>query len=293
MRYAVALGFFDGVHIGHAALVRRAAELARERGGEAAVCTFDRSPSAAVSGRAERLINSADDRKWLLRELFGVEKVITLEFDEKLRALAPGAFVELLAHKFRADALVAGWNYRFGAGGRGDAALLTRECARLGLKCDILPAVEAHGDAVSSTRIRALIESGEMLAAQEFLGHRHILGGVVAHGRALGRTIGFPTVNLPIPEGVIAPRYGVYAVRVRVGGEVFGGVANVGEKPTVGGARAGVETNIFDFDRDIYGEHIVVEFGRFLRPEAKFANLGALKAQIAKDSAAAREAPDL
>lgn len=290
MRYAIALGFFDGVHLGHAALIRRAVEVASERGFSPAVCTFDRSPAAALGRGETRLINSPNDRNYLLNDLFGVENVIELEFNDALRSLEPEAFVELLAREYGAAALVAGWNYRFGADGRGDAALLERECARLGIECSILPAVERDGAAVSSTRIRALLEQGETVAAQGFLGHPHILGGTVAHGRALGRTIGFPTVNLPIPDGVLAPKYGVYAVRVRVGGEVFGGVANVGEKPTVGGAKAGVETNIFDFDRDLYGEHIVVEFGEFLRPETKFANLDELKAQIARDSARAREA---
>lgn len=288
MQLAIALGFFDGVHLGHAALIRRTVEIASARGLLPAVCTFDRSPAAALGRGETKRINSSDDRNRLLYELFGIEKVIELEFGETLRALEPEAFVELLVRDYGAGALVAGWNYRFGAGGRGDAAMLERECVRRGIECSILPAVERDSSPISSTRIRAMLEQGDTLAAQGFLGHPHMLGGVVEHGRALGRTIDFPTVNLPIPDGVLAPKYGVYAVRVRVGGETFRGVANVGEKPTVGGAKAGVETNIFDFGRDIYGEHIIVEFGEFLRPEVKFANLGELKAQIAKDSARAR-----
>ena len=290
MQYAIALGFFDGVHMGHGALLRRGMALANERGLEPAVCTFDRSPAAALGRGDARLINSFDDRKKLIYELFGIDNVIVLEFDETLRSMEPEAFVEMLARDYGAGALVCGWNYRFGAGGRGDSTLLRRECERLGLGFDVQPAVEIGGEPVSSTRIRTLLENGETIAAKELLGHPHILGGIVQHGNALGRTLGFPTANLRIPKGVLAPKYGVYAVRVRLGDETFGGIANVGEKPTVGDTAVGVETNIFDFDRDIYGEHITVEFGEFIRPEQKFSGLEELTAQVLSDAAAVREA---
>ncbi len=287
MRYAVALGFFDGVHIGHAALVRRTAALAKRLGLEPAVCTFDRSPASALGRSGVKLINSLPDRLSLLRSL-GIEHIFVLDFDDRLRSTEPEDFVSLLASKYDAGALCCGWNYRFGTGGRGDCELLRRECARLGLSFDMQPAVDAGGSAVSSTRIRALLESGDAEAAHKLLGHPHVLTGEVLHGNALGRTLGFPTANLRVPDGVLAPRYGVYAVRVRLGRETFHGIANVGEKPTVGNYAAGVETNIFDFDRDIYGEEMTVEFLRFVRPERKFSGLDKLQAQVLADREAVR-----
>lgn len=290
MPYALALGFFDGIHIGHAALLRRTLEMAATNGLTAAVCTLDRSPASAFGRGDKRLINSPDDRRYILKRFFGIDEVFELKFDRRMQTLAPQEFVPMLVSDFDARGLVCGRSYTFGDGARGNAETLRNDCERLGLDCSVVDEVMLDGEAVSSTRIRALLEQGETIAAQRLLGHPHILGGTVEHGRALGRTLGFPTANLPIPDGVLAPRYGVYAVRVDIDGERFDGIANVGEKPTVGGAKVGAEVHIFGFSSDLYGRRITVEFDRFIRPERKFEDVSALKVQVEQDKSAAKEA---
>lgn len=289
MPYALALGFFDGIHIGHAALLRKTLEMAHANGLTPAVCTLDRSPAAAFGRGDARLINSPDDRRYILKRFFGIDKVFELKFDYRMQTLAPQEFVPMLVTDFGARGLVCGRSYTFGDGARGTAETLRNGCERLGLDCVVVDEVRADGEAVSSTRIRHLLEQGETLAAQRLLGHPHILGGRVEHGRALGRTLGFPTANLPIPDGVLAPRYGVYAVRVDIDGERFCGIANVGEKPTVGGAKVGVEVHIFDFSSDLYGRNIAVEFDKFIRPERKFNDISALKVQVEQDKLIAKD----
>lgn len=289
MPYALALGFFDGIHIGHAALLRRTLEMADTNGLTAAVCTLDRSPASAFGRGDTRLINSPDDRRYILKRFFGIDEVFELKFDRRMQTLAPQDFVPMLVSDFDARGLVCGCSYTFGDGARGNAETLRNDCERLGLDCSVVDEVRLDGEAVSSTRIRALLEQGETIAAQRLLGHPHILGGTVEHGRALGRTLGFPTANLPIPDGVLAPKYGVYAVRVDIDGERLDGIANVGEKPIVGGAKVGAEVHIFDFSGDIYGKRITVEFDRFIRPERKFDDISALEVQVEQDKLAAKD----
>lgn len=290
MPYALALGFFDGIHIGHAALLRRTLEMAHTNGLTPAVCTLDRSPASAFGRGDKRLINSPDDRRYILGRFFGIDEVFELRFDLRMQTLAPQGFVPMLVSDFGARGLVCGQSYTFGDGARGNAETLRNDCERLGLDCAVVDEVRLDGEAVSSTRIRSLLEQGETLAAQRLLGHPHILGGSVEHGRALGRTLGFPTANLPIPDGVLAPKYGVYAVRAEVDSKRFDGIANVGEKPTVGGAKVGAEVHIFDFSGDIYGKQISIEFDRFIRPERKFDDISALEVQVERDKLVAKEA---
>lgn len=290
MPYALALGFFDGIHIGHAVLLRRTLEMASANGLTPAVCTLDRSPASAFGRGDKRLINSPDDRRYILGRFFGIDEVFELKFDLRMQTLAPGEFVPMLVSDFGARGLVCGQSYTFGDGARGNAETLRNDCERLGLDCAVVDEVRLDGEAVSSTRIRSLLEQGETIAAQRLLGHPHILGGTVEHGRALGRTLGFPTANLPIPDGVLAPRYGVYAVRAEVDGKRFDGIANIGEKPTVGGAKVGAEVHIFDFSGDIYGKRISIEFDRFIRPERKFDDISALEVQLERDKLVAKEA---
>lgn len=290
MPYALALGFFDGIHIGHAALLRETLEMARTNGFTPAVCTLDRSPASAFGRGDARLINSSDDRRYILKRFFGIDKVFELKFDRRMQTLAPGGFVPMLVTDFDARGLVCGRSYTFGDGARGTAETLRNDCERLGIDCVVVDEVRADGEAVSSTRIRALLEQGETIAAQRLLGHPHILGGTVEHGRALGRKLGFPTANLPIPDGVLAPRYGVYAVRVDIDSETFCGIANVGKKPTVGSSTAGAEVHIFEYSSDLYGRKIAIEFDKFIRPERKFDDISALKVQVEQDKLAAKEA---
>lgn len=289
----IALGFFDGVHLGHGALLRRAAEEAKKRGCESAVFTFDRPPKEVITGIPCPLINSPEDRAALVRRLYGIDEMLMVPFDDEMRTTPWDRFVtEILVGRYGAVHLVAGHDHHFGHKNQGSPELLKEKCAELGLGCDIIPAVTIGGVTVSSTHIRKLLEEGDVETARAFLGHPHVLTQTVGHGRQLGRTIGIPTANLVAPPHVLLPRRGVYAAKITLpDGRAFGGVTNVGVRPTVNnGQDVTVEPWILDFDGDLYGQAIRVEFFRRLRDERKFESLDALKAQIETDAGKTREA---
>ena len=287
----IALGFFDGVHLGHAALLRRTAEEAAARGAVPAVFTFDRVPKEVVTGIPCPLINSPEDRADLVRRLYGIRDVIMVPFDDAMRTTPWDVFVEeLLVKRYHAVHLVAGHDHRFGHKNQGSPELLQEKCAQMGIGCDIIPAVEVGGITVSSTYIRRLVELGQVERAAQFLGHPHVLTQEVRHGRRIGRTIGVPTVNLTAPPRVLVPSYGVYATKVCLpDGTSYPAVTNVGTRPTVNnGADVTVEAWLLDFDGDLYGQRVRVEFHHRLRDEVRFDSLDALKAQIAADADATR-----
>ena len=231
----IALGFFDGVHLGHAALLRRTVEEAAARGVTPAVFTFDRVPKEVITGIPCPLINSPADRKSLLRRMFGIEDVIMVPFDDEMRTTAWDDFVtNILVERYHAVHLVAGHDHHFGHKNQGSPELLVAKCAELGLGCDIIPKVEVGGITVSSTYIRRLVELGQVDRANQYLGHPHVLTQEVRHGRRIGHTIGIPTVNLTAPPHVLVPSHGVYATKVTLpDGSSYMGVTNVGTRPTV------------------------------------------------------------
>ena len=289
----IALGFFDGVHLGHGALLRRAAEEAKKRGCESAVFTFDRPPKEVITGIPCPLINSPEDRAELVKRLYGIDEMIMVPFDDEMRTTPWDRFVtDILVGRYGAVHLVAGHDHHFGHKNQGSPELLREKCAELGLGCDIIPAVTIGGITVSSTHIRKLLEEGDVETARAFLGHPHVLTQTVGHGRQLGRTIGIPTANLVAPPHVLLPRRGVYAAKITLpDGRAFGGVTNVGVRPTVNnGQDVTVEPWILDFDGDLYGQAIRVEFYRRLRDERKFDSLAALRSQIETDAVKTREA---
>ena len=289
----IALGFFDGVHLGHGALLRRAAEEAKKRGCESTVFTFDRPPKEVITGVPCPLINSPEDRAELVRRLYGIDEMIMVPFDDEMRTTPWDRFVtDILVGRYGAVHLVAGHDHHFGHKNQGSPELLREKCAELGLGCDIIPAVTIGGITVSSTHIRKLLEEGDVETARAFLGHPHVLTQTVGHGRQLGRTIGIPTANLVAPPHVLLPRRGVYAAKITLpDGRAFGGVTNVGVRPTVNnGQDVTVEPWILDFDGDLYGQAIRVEFYRRLRDERKFDSLAALRSQIETDAVKTREA---
>ena len=289
----IALGFFDGVHLGHGALLRRAAEEAKKRGCESAVFTFDRPPKEVITGIPCPLINSPEDRAELVKRLYGIDEMIMVPFDDEMRTTPWDRFVtDILVERYGAVHLVAGHDHHFGHRNQGSPELLKEKCAELGLGCDIIPAVTLDGVTVSSTHIRKLLEEGDVETARAFLGHPHVLTQTVGHGRQLGRTIGIPTANLVAPPHVLLPKRGVYAAKITLpDGRAFGGVTNVGVRPTVNnGQDVTVEPWILDFDGDLYGQAIRVEFYRRLRDERKFDSLAALRSQIETDAVKTREA---
>lgn len=284
-----ALGFFDGVHTGHAALLRYCRELAQKNGCTAGAVTFDAHPDTLVRGNAPGLINTAADRERLLREDFSMDTVVTLPFDEQMRAMPWKAFLQMLIREYGAAGFVCGEDFRFGHKGEGNAARLQEACQEAGLLYAVVPDQILDGIRVSSTHIRSLIESGEMQTAVRFLGHPHILSGKVVPGHQLGRKLGIPTANLRLPEYLAVPCFGVYACRVRIGEKVYPSVTNIGTRPTVEGRHITVEPWILDYRGDLYGREIILEFYRFLRPEMKFPTLEALQLQIRQDAQTTRE----
>ena len=284
----IALGFFDGVHRGHGALLRKAAERAGELNAAPAVFTFDRSPKEFVTGKPVLLINSNDDRRDIIRRVYGIQRVIFAPFDREMMTMPWQDFItELLVKQYGAVHLVAGHDYRFGHKNEGTVERLREKCRELGLGCDIIPKVELEGITVSSTYIRTLLEQGDVERAALFLGHPHCLSQTVRHGQRLGRTIGIPTVNLAVPAHVLTPERGVYITRAFLpDGRSCPGVTNVGTRPTVtDGDTVSVETYLLGFDGDLYGQTVRLEFHKRLRGEVKFPSLEALRQEILRNVA--------
>jgi riboflavin kinase/FMN adenylyltransferase len=286
----IALGFFDGVHRGHGALLRRTVERAAALGVTPAVFTFDRPPKEVVTGHPVPLINSPEDRRALIRRLYGIEQVIMAPFDRAMMTMSWQGFITSLVEQYGAVHLVAGHDYHFGYKNEGTPELLRSRCAELGLGCDIIPKVEYEGITVSSTYIRTLVEAGDVERAAAFLGHPHCLSQIVTHGRRIGRTIGVPTINFVLPPSVLVPDHGVYITRVTLpDGTSCPGVTNVGIRPTVSdGGTLSVETFLLDYDGDLYGQRIRLDFCRRLREEQRFPSLDALRRQILLDIDSAR-----
>ena len=283
----IALGFFDGVHRGHGALLRRVTEKARALGAVASAFTFDRSPTAAITGQTVPLLSSVEDRVWLMRTCYGIQEVIVSSFDGMMRMDWRDFITEYLVKELGAVHVVAGHDFHFGYMGKGTPQLLQMTCAQVGIGCDIIGKVELEDITVSSTYIRTLIAQGEMDRAVEFLGHPHVLTNRVTHGKKIGSSsLGFPTVNLQIPFPVIVPAYGVYATQVAVAGQRYAAVTNVGVRPTVSDndGRVTVEGFILDFSGDLYGQELRMEFYHRIRGERKFPSLQALSEEIRRNA---------
>lgn len=281
-----ALGFFDGVHIGHQALLQACHTLALQLGCKTAAITFDAHPKSLFSDQPPALITSAWDRQNLLRQ-YGVEHIHCFPVTKEVMSTPWETFLEQLV-EHGAVGFVCGDDFHFGHRGEGNTQKLQEFCTQHHLPCIIVPEQSLKGQRVSSSLIRRLIEDGEMESATKFLGHPHILTGHVLHGQKLGRKLGVPTANLVIPAGVAVPKFGVYACKANIDGKSYPAVANVGIRPTVSGSGITVEPWILGFEGDLYGCRIQLEFYRFLRPETKFDSLTALQQQIHEDAAATR-----
>jgi len=286
--YIYALGFFDGVHIGHQALLKACRQLADERGCNAAAVTFSSHPDTLVLGRTPKLINTIEDRVQLLKDA-GMDDVVVLPFDKKMVACPWQEFLALLVESYGAAGLVCGHDFRFGNRGEGNAELLQAYCKEKNMPCAVVPEQKLAGITVSSTHIRALLEKGAVEEANQFLGHPHVLSGEVISGRKLGRTLGIPTANLSLPEDTATLPFGVYVCKAKVDGETYTAVTNIGNRPTVGGHRVTVEPWLLDFDGDLYGKRLSLSFYAFLRPEQKFPSLEALQEEIRKNAAECRK----
>lgn len=275
--YIYALGFFDGVHLGHQALLDAVKNLALP--GMRGVVTFLDHPDTLVLGQTPGLINTPEDRELLLKH-YGMDRIVALPFDEKTRSTPWRAFLEDLRQNYGAAGFVCGEDFRFGAKGAGNAALLAGYCREAGLPFAVVPEQTVDGCRVSSTRIRELLAEGKMEQADVCMGHPYILTGTVVHGHQLGRTLGIPTANLAFPKGLATPRFGVYGCTTYIDGKTYLAVTNLGTRPTVEGRHITVEPWILDYEGDLYGRTVTLEFHCFLRPERKFSSLEELKTTI-------------
>ena len=279
----IALGFFDGVHLGHGALLRRVTERAGELNAIPAAVTFDAHPKSIILGQGSPLLTTPSDRADLMQRLYGIRDIIVTPFDDRLMHMDWRAFVtDYLVARNNAVHLVAGHDFRFGYMGQGNAQRLQQLCAQLGIGCDIIPSVSVDEITVSSTYIRTLVAQGEMERAAQFLGHPFCLTEQVRHGKKLGSRLGFPTVNLRFQPGVIVPAHGVYATLVTLeDGSKYPAVTNVGVRPTVDdNGSVTVEGYLLGFSGDLYAQRVHMEFYKFLRKERKFATLEELQAEV-------------
>tara|TARA_R110002074_G_scaffold31625_6_gene88663 strand:+ start:4387 stop:5331 length:945 start_codon:yes stop_codon:yes gene_type:complete len=287
----VALGNFDGVHLGHRAVLDIARRLAEDEGAKLGVALFEPHPRRyfAPEARAFRLMSPA--RRDATLDALGVAQLHILEFDAAMAQMTPEIFVQtVLADGLGIGGIVTGSDFRFGAGRAGSTVELAQLCTAQGIRSSFAELTGNGSDKVSSTRIRKAIHDGNMQAAAELLGARWAVDGVVVQGNQRGRTIGFPTANIDMGD-YVRPAYGVYAVLVGIDGEpaVRPAVANIGKRPTVDGVTEVLEVHLLDFEGDLYGRELAVEFHDHLRAEHRFDGLDALKAQIALDAARARD----
>lgn len=285
----LALGVFDGVHLGHQAVVARAVDAARREGGVAGLLTFDPHPIQVIAPeKSPTALLATLDHKQRIVEALGVECFVPLIFDRAMAELEAEDFIERLMLA-PVKTIAVGEDWRFGHRRRGDVTMLKSLAKQYGYQLEAVAPVMFEGDRISSTRIRQAIRDGNLDSAASMLGRQYSLCAHVVEGRKLGRELGFPTANLPVGRSQLPPS-GVWAVDV--GGDCGGrwrGVANLGNRPTIDGGKVMLEVHLLDFSGDLYGRLLDVRFEKYLRPEQKFASVDALAVQIAKDVAAARE----
>ena len=283
-----ALGFFDGVHLGHQALLKACGEIAQQQGCKAGVVTFLGHPDEVVTGEKTRLINTAQDRRSLLKA-YGMEMVVELPFDRTLMTMPWQDFYQMLRTQYGAEGLVCGEDFRFGYKGQGNAQLLKEICAKDGIPCVVVPQQTLNGTVVSSTHIRSLLQQGKIEEAEAFLGHKHIFTGCVIKGQQLGRRLGTPTANLSLPKELLCLPFGVYICRAKGDGIDCPAVTNIGIRPTVAGEYVTVEPWLLDYEGDLYGRELTLEFYHYLRPERKFPSLAELQEEILKNGEQTRK----
>jgi riboflavin kinase / FMN adenylyltransferase len=287
-RCAVTIGSYDGLHLGHQALLARLIERARAQGQPSVVVTFEPLPREYLQPSDPPARLTSFRERWRLLAALPLDYLCLLRFDEALRNLSAEEFAHLLAQRLNARTVVVGHDFRFGRQGAATAEVLRDAGRKLGFEVEVLPAVRLAGERISSSGVRAALALGDFARAQAWLGRPWSMRARVVGGERVGRTLGFPTANLPLKRRR-APVAGVFAVRVHgVGGAALAGVASLGTRPTVNGTEALLEAHLFDFAGELYGREIAVEFVAKLRDEQRFDSLAALTAQMHEDAARAR-----
>lgn len=292
---AIALGNFDGVHLGHRELIRRTVQLARTKTSQgiplrSAVFTFSNHPRNLIPGAKpiKNIIYSSEKAE--LIESLGVDYLFDIEFTEDIMKLPPEDYVKkLLVEKFNAAEVFCGFNYRYGYKAEGNSEMLVKLGEKYGFRVTGIEPVAVDGEVVSSTLIRELIKSGDIDECEKFLGRNYEIGGEVVVGNRLGKSLGFPTSNIMIDEDMVTPPNGVYITYLVYNGVRYPSITNVGVKPTIGEFRKNMETHIFNFDSELYGKYIKIEFLEMMRPEVKFSSVEELKAEIVRNCVDAKK----
>lgn len=279
---AIALGFFDGVHIAHQKIIKSAVHYAKLNNLAPVVLTFDASPLELLAPYEVRYLTTKSDKEALISSLGAQAKFLPVNYE--LLSMEPEDFIEkILVGKFGIKHAVCGYNYRFGKDGRGDTKLLEKEGKRLGFTVETFPCEILDGESVSSSRIRKLLAEGNIHLANRLLGRYFFVRGTVSEGKKLGRKLGFPTANVFFDEKAVQLKKGVYKTFVTINEKCYEAITNVGTNPTLGGEAARSETYIPSFEGDLYGKEIKIDFAYFIRSEKKFGSIEELKEQIKND----------
>ena len=287
---AVALGNFDGVHKGHQMLIRECVAVAKEKGLQPSVFTFTNHPVNEIAGKTViKNIMTFEEKAEQLEKL-GVVNLFSPVFDDTIRIKSAASFVkDILVDRFHTKHAVCGFNYRFGYKAEGDADRLVQLGREFGYGVSVIPEIRINGNTVSSTLIRTIIDEGRIDEYKDYTGRLYCIDGKVVQGKHLGRRIGFPTVNLSLDTTEAFPKNGVYITQTTVNKQKYQSITNVGNKPTVGEFAKNAETHIFDFDGDLYGQEVRIEFIKMLRPERKFDTLEDLQEEIHRNCLQAQE----
>ncbi|QHV95007.1 bifunctional riboflavin kinase/FAD synthetase [Spirosoma endbachense] len=287
----VTSGTFDGVHRGHQTILARLTEVAQTSEGESVLITYWPHPRTVVSNDSQdlKLLTTLDEKIELIEQA-GVNHLVAIPFTRSFSELTSEQYIrQILIDKIGTKKLVIGYDHRFGRDREGGFDYIQAHQSEYGFEVEEIPRQDVEAVGVSSSKIRTALQEGNIHTANLFLGRQYNLTGTIVKGQQLGRTIGFPTANLQVDDLIkLVPANGVYAVDVVQAGQVYGGMLNIGFRPTVAGTHQTIETYIFDFDKDIYGEHMTLRFREFLRPEQKFEGLPALVAQLKRDEETAR-----
>ncbi|AIS52477.1 riboflavin biosynthesis protein RibF [Thermoanaerobacter kivui] len=280
----IALGNFDGIHLGHQELIKRAISLSQSHNLKSAVFTFKQHTLEILSPNQKPELIMSQQKKLEVLKQFSLDYGIFFNFSREFSQLTPEEFVKkVLVEKLKAKIIVVGYNYRFGYKALGNMESLQKYSKVYYFEVHVVPPVTLEGVVVSSSYIRQLIKSGEIERANKFLGRFFSLEGEVVHGREVGRKLGFPTANLQIKDNIVLPKTGVYVTRVKVMDKLYLGVTNIGFKPTFEGKDVSIESYLLDCNENLYGKHIEVEFVKRIRDEIKFDSIGDLKKQVFKD----------
>ncbi len=282
---SIALGFFDCIHLGHRSLISAAKIGAAESGMESAALTFY-NDIGAYFGTGKQ-IYTFDERLYALEEL-GIDNVVAAKFDKEFEEMSAEEYFRLLTSNFNVKRVFAGADHTFGKDRKGNVSLLREMCSDAGIELHIVPFETRNGEKISTSRLKALVKEGNIVALNELLGAPYIIKGRIEEGRRIGRSFGFPTANIPVREDKLTLKSGIYATTLTVNGATYGAMTNIGDKPTFGDKAPTIETYIFDFDGDIYGKDVTLKVYARTRDIKKFASPEALKAQLVRDEAEIR-----